>query len=400
MQFTIHLSSLVILFGVATALTLSLLLWIAPWGNRTANHCLGLLLTASCVISVAQIPIIESAARLREYHLIFSLQLLPGPLLYFYTRTLTQSRLRWQRRDVWHLLPVPGMALLWYLQLPVSAESPLNLPCFSSSACDLTYRARFVHRASTYLSVIGYAIASLGLLRPHLQRIKESYSAIEEVNLRWLTTLTYAFLVIATIGIAIEVRGLFFPQGDLTPGLLQAMSPLLLSLLLGWFGLQQRRIQLGETGETEPEPVRAEAEAADKKYQTSSLTQERAEAIWQKLQQTMAGDKPYLEAGLKIAELARTLEVPVHHLSETINGFANQSFYEFINQYRVEEAARLLGDDSLQHLSVTDIGLQAGFNSNSTFFTHFKKRLQQTPRQYRQRQAQAVAQPAAGEQTA
>lgn len=77
--------------------------------------------------------------------------------------------------------------------------------------------------------------------------------------------------------------------------------------------------------------------------------------------------------------------------SEIINGFAQQSFYEFINQHRGEEATRLLTDDSQRHLSVTDIGLQAGFNSNSTFFTHFKKRLQQTPRQYRQRQADALS---------
>lgn len=391
MQFTIHLSSLVILFGVATGLTLSLLLWMAPRGNRTANRCLSLLLTAGICTSIVFLPLIEMPALLApEFHLLFSLQLLPGPLLYFYARALTQPRFQWQRRDLWHLLPAPAMALLWLLQLPLAPDDPLNLPCFSGSDCDPIYRGRFVHRFAAFVSLFGYATAALRTLRPHLQRVKESYSAIEEVNLRWLTTLIYAYLLATTIGVFIEVHAIAAADRELTPALLQAMAPLILSLLLGWFGLQQRKIQLGETGRTAPQPADGAQEPVGKKYQTSSLTAERAAAIWQKLQRIMVSDKPYLQAGLKIADLARTLEVPAHHLSETINGFANLSFYEFINQYRIDEAASLLADERQRHLSVTDIGLQAGFNSNSTFFAHFKKHLGQTPRQYRQRQDHAV----------
>ena len=383
MQFTLYLSSLIILLSVATGLTLSLLLWLAPRGNRAANQSLGLLLAVSCVISAAQIPIVEHLGQLREYHLIFSLQLLQGPLLYFYTRTLTRPHARWRPADGWHLLPAPAMALLWHLQLPLTPDGLLNLPCFSGADCDPIYRARFVHRLAAFLSLFGYGGTALHLLRPHLQRIKESYSAIEEVNLRWLSLLICVYLIATAAGTAIEVHGMTVVEQTLTPGQLQAMAPLLLSLLMGWFGLQQRRIQLADTGQVAAPTADGKA---DKKYQTSSLTEARAATIWSELQRVMGTDKPHLEAGLKIADLARTLNVPAHHLSETINSCARQSFYEFINQHRVDEAAQLLADPSLRHLSVTDIGLQAGFNSNSTFFAHFKKRLQQTPRQYRQQQ--------------
>lgn len=385
---SLHTISLVILFGISTCLTLALILWMAPWGNRRANQCLGLMLASSCAISAAFVPVIEAPSLPGAYYLVFSLQLLPAPLLYFYTRLLTRPDFRWRAQHAWHLVPALALALLWLLQQPLSPGGLLNLPCPGTGECDLMYRSRFVYRLSTYLSVTGYAIAVLRLLRPHLQRVKENYSAIEEVNLRWLRTVDYTFLLCAAAGIALELRGLFTPPGEVTPGLVQALSPLILSLLLGWFGLQQRRIQLGHA---KPAAEEDAGGSADRKYQTSSLTGERAEAIWQKLQGVMANDKPYLEAGLKIADLARLLDVPAHHLSETINGFARQSFYEFINQHRVEEAARLLTDDSQRHLSVTDIGLQAGFNSNSTFFTHFKKRLQQTPRQYRQRHTNSLS---------
>lgn len=385
---SLHTISLIILFGVSTSLPLALILWMAPWGNRRANQCLGLMLASSSTVSAAFVAVIEAPSLPGAYNLIFSLQLLPAPLLYFYTRILTRPGFRWRARHAWHLVPTLALALLWLLHQPPSPGGLLNLPCPGAGECDLMYRSRFVYRLSTYLSVTGYAIAVLRLLRPHLRRVKENYSAIEEVNLRWLRILDYTFLLCAAAGISVELRGLFAPAGEVTPGLVLALSPLILSMLLGWFGLQQRRIQLGDV---RPAAEEEAGLSADRKYQTSSLTGERAEAIWRKLQGIMANDKPYLEAGLKIADLARLLDVPAHHLSETINGFARQSFYEFINQHRVEEAARLLADESQRHLSVTDIGLQAGFNSNSTFFTHFKKRLQQTPRQYRKHQADALS---------
>lgn len=383
MQITLHLTSLVILFGVATGLTLSLLLWMAPWGNRRANRCLSLLLAVSCAFSAAYIPHIESGALPPEYQLIFSLQLLPGPLLYFFTRIQTQPAFHWRWRHAWHLLPAALSALVWQLQLPLSAEGPLNLPCPAAMDCELVYRARFVHRLAAYLSLSGYSIAALLVLRPHLRRVKENYSAIKEVSLSWLKALICVYLLATAAGIAIELLGYPARARGVTPGLLQALAPLLLSLLLGWFGLRQRRIQLGDREAEHAQPP-ATLETTERKYQTSSLTDAGAAAIWQRLQQVMAEDKPHLEPGLKIAELAHALGVPVHHLSETINGFAQLSFYDFINRHRVQEAAQLLTDPRHSQLSVTDIGLQAGFNSNSTFFSHFKKHLKQTPRQYRQ----------------
>tara|TARA_B100001996_G_C18421576_1_gene500912 strand:+ start:89 stop:388 length:300 start_codon:yes stop_codon:yes gene_type:complete len=97
----------------------------------------------------------------------------------------------------------------------------------------------------------------------------------------------------------------------------------------------------------------------------------------------MQSYQPYLEPGLKISQLASALEVSVNHLSETINGYARLSFYDYINSLRIAEAKALLHSTDMAHLSVTDIGYQSGFNSNSTFYTHFKKMTGVTPRQYR-----------------
>ncbi len=379
MQLTLHLTSLVILFGVTSTLVFAALLWIVPWGNRRANQCLGLLMLVSSLLSIAYVPRIEVDALPAEFQWAFSLQLTFGPLLYFYTCFLTRADFHWRWAHAWHLVPALISAGVWYLQLPLSPEGWLNQPCPAGGECDLVQRSRFVHRAATIVSLLAYTITALRLLRPHLQRVKEHYSSLEEVDLRWLSVMLSVLLGTVLLGTAVEIYGWFTPPKSLTPGLLQAMWPLILSLLLGWFGLQQRRLQVVEKGSAVEEP----ADSADRKYQTSSLTESGSQGIWEQLQAVMAADKPYLESDLKIADLATLLDVRVHHLSETINRFAQSSFYEYINQHRAEEAARLLLDNSMRHFSVTDIGQQAGFNSNSTFFSHFKKRLQQTPRQYR-----------------
>ncbi|MFD1218297.1 helix-turn-helix transcriptional regulator [Microbulbifer celer] len=412
MVITLYPISLLIFASIFICLPLILLLWMAPWGNRRANHCLALLLVVSCVIAAAQLPMTELPPLPTSYFYIFSLQLLPGPLLFFFTLLLTHPGFSWQRQHLLHLLPAPLMALVWWLQQPLSESGLLNLPCARASGCELLYQARFLHRFSTYLSLIGYCSAALWVLRPHLSRIKQHYSEIEQVHLRWLKVLLSCYVVATLLAVGLEWHGFFHPRPQFSTGVLQGLSPLVLALTLGYFGLQQRHIQLETTAPRTYTPIVASASETEQqaqpqqqaqqrdgagnapgKYQTSSLTESAAAEIWEQLQQRMLRDKPHLKPGLKIADLALTLDVPVHHLSECINGFARQSFYDFINQRRVEEAARLLTDPQHRHLSVTDIGLQAGFNSNSTFFTHFKKRLQMTPKQFRQRQSEASTPP-------
>ncbi len=383
MEISLHLLSLIIFCGITTGSILALQLWLFPWGNRRANQVLSLHLATCTILAVAFVFCLERPDLAVNFHIIFSLQLLVGPLMYFYTRLMTETDFHWHKQHFWHTLPALLMALVWQLQLPLKPDGLVNQTCVNSEACDLLYRSRSIHRWSTYLSLTAYAIASLRLLQPYLQRLKKQLSAIEEVNLSWLKVLIAFQLTIILLAIVLEFRSLLIID-SWTPGLLMSLSPLILAILMGWFGLQQRNIQITEL----PSVLEPETEAANntdsQKYQTSSLSTDRGEAIWRLLQRTMEQEHPYLEPGLKIADLADRMGIPSHHLSEVLNGYAQQSFYDFINHYRVNDAARQLRDPGLRHLSVTDIGLQAGFNSNSAYFTHFKKRHHQTPRQYRQ----------------
>lgn len=104
---------------------------------------------------------------------------------------------------------------------------------------------------------------------------------------------------------------------------------------------------------------------------------EQAELISEKIIE----NKLFLQHDLSLTSLARQSSISTHKLSETINTVFDQTFYEYINDFRVDFAAQRL--TITPHQSITDIFNEAGFTTKSTFYSYFKKKFNCTPTQYR-----------------
>lgn len=94
-------------------------------------------------------------------------------------------------------------------------------------------------------------------------------------------------------------------------------------------------------------------------------------------------NKSYLEPSLTIQELSRQVNIPVRDLSVLINHHMNQHFFDFINEYRIQDAMQILKDSSKSKLTILEILYVVGFNSKSSFNTAFKKHTNQTPTEFR-----------------
>jgi len=100
------------------------------------------------------------------------------------------------------------------------------------------------------------------------------------------------------------------------------------------------------------------------------------------LNKLMSEDFAYTNHDLRIADLAATLKVPEYQLRRTINrSLGHQNFNQFINRYRVEEAARRLVNEP--RAPVLTIALDVGFRSISSFNTAFRAHYKKTPTDYR-----------------
>jgi len=98
----------------------------------------------------------------------------------------------------------------------------------------------------------------------------------------------------------------------------------------------------------------------------------------------IADKRLYREPELTLAQLASEVKVHPKVLSKVINQCAGENFYQFINRRRVEEAKQMLLNNQYNHLSILGIGMEAGFNSKSTFNAVFKKLSGLTPREFQE----------------
>jgi steroid delta-isomerase-like uncharacterized protein len=116
------------------------------------------------------------------------------------------------------------------------------------------------------------------------------------------------------------------------------------------------------------------------KYGKSGLSESEARHLRDHLLGVMREERPFLDPDLTLAQLADHLDVSTNHLSQVINSQCQQSFWEFLNGYRVEEAKRRLREAGPR--DVLQVAMDAGFRSKSSFYTAFKRHTRMTPREY------------------
>jgi AraC-like DNA-binding protein len=117
-----------------------------------------------------------------------------------------------------------------------------------------------------------------------------------------------------------------------------------------------------------------------RRYQRSSLDEERVRRITGKIERAMNVDRLYRNQGITLRHLSDHTRVSENHLSEVLNNHMGRNFYEFINHWRVRDACALLAEADVPIIA---IGEEVGFNSRSTFNTAFKKETGLTPSEYR-----------------
>lgn len=116
------------------------------------------------------------------------------------------------------------------------------------------------------------------------------------------------------------------------------------------------------------------------KYADKKLDHEEAQLIIDKLNRVMSEKALFKNPDLKVNDLAKEINISGHQLSQILNDNFEKNFSLFVNEYRINEACKLLAENT--NLTIDAIGDEVGFNSKSTFFAAFKKIKGLTPGAY------------------
>lgn len=109
---------------------------------------------------------------------------------------------------------------------------------------------------------------------------------------------------------------------------------------------------------------------------------ENIDALKISLASLMKKEKPYLNSKLTLQDLAEMLHVNIHTLSRVINEGYQKNFFDFINEYRIDEFKRLVNIDQYKNYTFLAVAMEVGFSSKTTFNRSFKKSTGKTPREF------------------
>ena len=135
-----------------------------------------------------------------------------------------------------------------------------------------------------------------------------------------------------------------------------------------------------------PSPVQLSAEPT--RFTMQTMTPEEKE-LAAKIKTLMEVDKLYHEPAFSRADLARELDISENILSRVINVAFGKSFPRLLNEFRVDDAKRMLHNPEIP---IQVVASEVGFNSLASFNRAFREITSLTPSQYRLTAVEASAQ--------
>jgi AraC-like DNA-binding protein len=294
-------------------------------------------------------------------------QLLLGPAMYFIMTATTNSNFRFKPVHSLHLVPFLlhlGFVVSQYHVLPVEAKMQLLQNWYPWSASWSKLSALGIYSHFTI-----YGLIALSVLSKAKKYTYSFNSQSVERNIFYLKFLIYDFIVVWGINIV----SMYVPFGQIAGRILQAATVFNIFFIANaivYQGLKFPSLFLDE-----PENR--------SKYEKNLLSEGEKEQYVKKIHEYVLNYKPYLNPTLSLSDLADQLALPPYVISQVLNMKLNQNFYNFINQFRIEESKQILSTLKESEKSILEVLYQCGFNSKSVFNSAFKRHTGMTPREFK-----------------
>lgn len=119
-------------------------------------------------------------------------------------------------------------------------------------------------------------------------------------------------------------------------------------------------------------------------YLQNTSQQSQDKSVYLAIEKQFIDAQAYLNNKLTLSDLSGLTGYSSNQISAAINQVAGKCFYDYVNEYRIEEAKRIMLESPSK--AIVDIAIAAGFNSKSAFYTAFSKQGIGTPSEFRRQQ--------------
>lgn len=328
--------------GVIHGLFLAIFLWTYTKGYAVANKLLALLLIILS-FRIGKSVFLEFTENLDVKFIFTGLGFIfaLGPLYYLFVVACSNKGFELQRRHLLHFIPLP-IAMIFGLWIEESHLTSLPIAFFVAA-----FAAYYLHFL-LYL-VLGYKYALL--------KRKEG---LEADVFHFLRLLFFGLLAIWIV----YVLNLFDEEVPYIIG------PVLYSLVvytISFIVIRKRYVE----------------KINHSKYQTTPVSDQQSDELFTRVLHLMNEEEGYKDSTLTLKSLSNKLKVSTQVLSMVINQKSQQNFNSFVNNFRISEATRLLGEERYNNHTIASIAFDVGFSSLSSFNTAFKKQTGKTPQSYR-----------------
>jgi AraC-like DNA-binding protein len=296
-----------------------------------------------------------------------------GPVLYFYALSIIYRDFVLTRQHLLHLIPFVVLTfvyLIYYHLQSVEDQIQIQKAILDRSLPVTFYAFAFL----IYAHVCLYLLMAYRHLRYYRERIRDSFSSVEKISLDWISFMLAAFAFLLLISFIYT----FVPA----VGLKRLFDPLFIcglififffAISIVWRGLNQPEVFSG---------IPQQENKRETKYSLSIRNEERAQAV-AVIREQMEKERVYLDPELTLEKLAERTSYTPKRLSQIINDSFQQNFFDFVNTFRIQEAERILRNNTDPRQTILEVMYASGFNSKSSFNSIFRQKTGMTPTEYR-----------------
>lgn len=209
--------------------------------------------------------------------------------------------------------------------------------------------------------LIVYPLIIAGILFAHIrvyqERCEDYYSSLENSAMKWIDIYLMSLIVIGL--------SYFYLCFSSHPTRLFTQQWLILAILI--YNILQIVCRKAPWRETNDVEVEVEPKEQDQHFLESKA----------RLEAWMEKEKPYLNKDFCLVDLMEVLPMNRTYLSKFINMEYGCSFYQFVTDYRIREAKRLMEENPTMQLQ--EVADRSGFSSPTVFGRIFRRETGMTP---------------------